>query len=175
MTRARTVPAMSVAAWCALPLLVRPGRLARAPASRIAAALVLTLAAAWPESLSGQRDDRQHRSPAPAFTNIAAVAGVRFDHVNGASPDKHLVETMGSGALLSDLDGDGWVDIFLVDGGSLADAAAAGRAQHRLFRLHAPHLVATIDELVHGASRLVAPPLVRTSRLSRDRAPPLFA
>lgn len=72
--------------------------------------------------------------PAPLFTDIATHAGLAFHHTNGASPDKHLVETMGSGALFFDYDGDGWVDIFLVDGGSLADAATARRARHRLFR-----------------------------------------
>ena len=41
---------------------------------------------------------------------------------------------MGSGAVFFDYDADGWVDLFLVDGGSLADAAVAARARHRLFR-----------------------------------------
>ena len=31
------------------------------------------------------------------FTDITRESGVSFHHVNGASPDKHLVETMGSG------------------------------------------------------------------------------
>ena len=72
-------------------------------------------------------------APPPQFTDVARQAGVVFHHTNGASPDKHLVETMGSGAVFFDYDGDGWIDIFLVDGGSVADAAVAGRARHRLF------------------------------------------
>ena len=67
------------------------------------------------------------------FVDVSRHAGVTFQHTNGASPDKHLVETMGSGGLFFDYDNDGWVDIFLVDGGSLADAAIAKRARHRLF------------------------------------------
>jgi hypothetical protein len=70
----------------------------------------------------------------PRFVDVARHAGVAFDHTNGASPDKHLVETMGSGGLFFDYDNDGWIDIFLVDGGSVADPAAARRARHRLFR-----------------------------------------
>jgi hypothetical protein len=70
---------------------------------------------------------------APQFVDVARHAGVLFHHTNGASADKHLVETMGSGALFFDYDGDGWIDIFLVDGGSIADAAADRRARHRLY------------------------------------------
>ncbi len=69
----------------------------------------------------------------PQFVDIARHAGIAFTHTNGASPDKHLVETMGSGGLFFDYDNDGWIDIFLVDGGSLADPAVAERARHRLF------------------------------------------
>ena len=70
----------------------------------------------------------------PQFIDVARQAGVVFRQTNGASADKHLVETMGSGGLFFDFDGDGWIDIFLVDGGSLADDSVARRAQHRLYR-----------------------------------------
>jgi hypothetical protein len=72
-------------------------------------------------------------TPLPQFVDIARQAGIVFQHTNGASPDKHLVETMGSGALFFDYDGDGWIDAFLVDGGSIADPAADRRARHRLY------------------------------------------
>jgi hypothetical protein len=68
------------------------------------------------------------------FQNIAIAAGVAVRHTNGASSDKYLAETMGSGAVFFDADGDGWVDLFLVDGGSITDAGVMARAQHRLFR-----------------------------------------
>jgi enediyne biosynthesis protein E4 len=68
------------------------------------------------------------------FTDMTRESGVRFHHVNGASPDKHLVETMGSGGLFFDYDNDGWIDLFLVDGGSLADPRVASQAKHRLYR-----------------------------------------
>jgi hypothetical protein len=72
--------------------------------------------------------------PLPQFADVTREAGIAFHHTNGASADKHLVETMGSGGLIFDYDADGWIDLFLVDGGSLADAAIARRARHRLYR-----------------------------------------
>jgi hypothetical protein len=69
-----------------------------------------------------------------AFENVAAAAGIVFTHTNGASPDKYLAETMGSGGVLLDFDNDGLLDLFLVDGGSVADAAVNARARHRLYR-----------------------------------------
>jgi hypothetical protein len=68
------------------------------------------------------------------FRNIAAAAGVNVTHVNGASPEKYFAEIMGSGGLFFDFDDDGWIDIFIVDGGSVADAKVAATARHRLFR-----------------------------------------
>ncbi len=68
------------------------------------------------------------------FTDVTREAGIDFLHVNGSSPDKHLVETMGSGGLFFDYDNDGWIDIFLVDGGSLADPAVDRKARPRLYR-----------------------------------------
>ena len=68
------------------------------------------------------------------FENVAAATGISFTHTNGTSPDKYLVETMGSGGVLFDYDNDGLVDLFLVDGGSIADATVNSRARHRLYR-----------------------------------------
>jgi hypothetical protein len=50
---------------------------------------------------------------------------LNFVHVNGASDEKFLPEIIGAGGLFLDFDNDGWLDVFLVDGGSLADPALA--------------------------------------------------
>ena len=68
------------------------------------------------------------------FVNASAQSGITFQHVNGASPDRHLYEIMSGGGLFFDYDNDGWLDVFLVDGGSLTNAAIDKTAQHRLYR-----------------------------------------
>lgn len=98
--------------------------------SRPLLAVVLTALAAAPSLLA----QRAAVDSAVQFQRITPASGIQFTHVNGASPDKYLVETMGSGAVLFDYDDDGWVDLLLVDGGSLADAKTAARARHRLYR-----------------------------------------
>ena len=70
----------------------------------------------------------------PMFRDVAVSAGLDFTHVSGASDQKFLPEILGSGGLFFDFDDDGWLDIFLVDGGSFADPTVAQRARHRLFR-----------------------------------------
>ena len=68
------------------------------------------------------------------FEDITQQAGLTFRHTNGASADKHIVETMSSGGLFFDYDNDGWLDVFLVDGGSLADPKVAATARDCLYR-----------------------------------------
>src|SRR6266545_627921 len=50
-----------------------------------------------------------------AFTDVTTQAGIRFVHNSGAFGRKYLPETMGSGAVWFDADGDGWQDMLLVN------------------------------------------------------------
>ncbi|MGH9804442.1 MAG: FG-GAP repeat domain-containing protein, partial [Candidatus Acidiferrales bacterium] len=72
--------------------------------------------------------------PEVAFIEATAAAKVSFRHQNGATPEKYMPETMGAGGLFFDFDNDGWLDIFLVNSGSLADARVAKATRHGLFR-----------------------------------------
>ena len=51
-----------------------------------------------------------------AFTDVAQSAGITFRHENAASPEKFLIETMGSGCGWIDYDQNGLLDLYLVNG-----------------------------------------------------------
>jgi hypothetical protein len=53
--------------------------------------------------------------PAVTFVDATEQARIHFTHNNGAFGKKYLPETMGSGGLFLDVDGDGWQDILLIN------------------------------------------------------------
>ncbi len=53
------------------------------------------------------------------FEEVAAKAGLRFVTSNSPTPNKNQVETMVSGVALFDYDGDGYLDIYLVNGAAI--------------------------------------------------------
>ena len=54
--------------------------------------------------------------PKPIFEDVAPETGLDWSHVNGMSGKFYIAEIMGSGSALFDYDGDGDLDIFLVQG-----------------------------------------------------------
>lgn len=61
------------------------------------------------------------------FTDQTQQAGIHFKHTNGASKEKYLPETMGSGGLFLDYNNDGDLDIYLVNSGTLSGTSQPHR------------------------------------------------
>ena len=54
--------------------------------------------------------------PGFRLVDVSAAAGLQFRHNSGAFGSKYLPETLGPGCAFLDYDGDGWLDILLVNG-----------------------------------------------------------
>src|SRR5271157_2326311 len=60
----------------------------------------------------------------PLFVDVTRAAGIDFRLTCGSLEKLYIVETMCGGAAAFDYDNDGWLDILLVDGSTLADYRA---------------------------------------------------
>jgi hypothetical protein len=83
----------------------------------------MALLAGVPLTVAGQRglpraESRRPATAAPRiqFIDVTAKAGIGFVHKSGASPEKYMVETFGSGVAWIDYDADGFPDLFFVNG-----------------------------------------------------------
>jgi len=70
-------------------------------------------------------------SALPFFVDATVEAGLDFRHVNGASGRFYYPEINTGGICVFDADGDGWMDIYMVNGASLPGHPSYGKATDR--------------------------------------------
>ena len=68
-----------------------------------------------------------------SFVDVTLHAGIKFVHTSGAYGRKLLPETLGSGCVFLDADGDGWQDIFLINS-TAWPGHKTGRSTSALYR-----------------------------------------
>jgi tetratricopeptide (TPR) repeat protein len=89
----------------------------------------LHLAASRPKANTGD-----HHTVIPQFQDDAEAAGLRFVFDNGRTPQRQMPETSAGGIGILDYDGDGWMDIFAIQGGAFPPGPARRHGGDRLFR-----------------------------------------
>ncbi|MDP6702173.1 MAG: hypothetical protein QGH25_21145, partial [Candidatus Latescibacteria bacterium] len=70
----------------------------------------------------------------PGFVDVAAAAGVALRTVSGSPEKEHIVECNTGGTALFDYDGDGDIDIFIVNGSRLGGYDPASAPRSELYR-----------------------------------------
>jgi enediyne biosynthesis protein E4 len=69
-----------------------------------------------------------------AFRDEAEAAGLHFTYHNGKSAQHQIPEAIGGGVAVLDYDGDGWLDVYLVQGGPFPPEPDQAGPADRLFR-----------------------------------------
>lgn len=79
--------------------------------------------------------ETERRRDGVQLRNVAVQAGLTFVLRNGATPRKYQIETMTGGVAVLDYDGDGWQDVYFVNGAELPAMKKTGpQFWNRLYR-----------------------------------------
>ena len=74
------------------------------------------------------------QQPAPLFADATQQAGLHWQHRSGGPEKWHILEAKGGGAAFLDYDGDGYLDIYLVNGSTLERTGHVSPLDNALYR-----------------------------------------
>src|SRR5262249_20059094 len=86
------------------------------------------------QSRAKPTDSGPHDLVIPTFLDEAAARGLVFRFDNGPSEEHQLPETRPGGVALLDFDGDGWLDVYALQGGPFPPRGCPPPFGDRLFR-----------------------------------------
>ena len=103
----------------------------RMPAHLVAGAFGLLLAAC---SMGTDRGSRDPAIDAPLFVEVGAEAGLDFVHRSGATGEFYYPELLQPGCAFLDFDNDSFLDVYLIQGGSIPARPEDRQDENRLYR-----------------------------------------
>ena len=108
-------------------------QLLKAAGTAVATALLPSAGWGWTQTPQQTAESRV-RPLGYTVTDVAAAAGLKFIHVSGGDQrKKYILETTGSGVAFFDYDGDGWLDVFLVNSSRIEGFPATTAPSNKLF------------------------------------------
>src|SRR5215467_1948443 len=85
-------------------------------------------------SLPSSKAERTPGDSKQILADVTQQAGITWKQFSGESQDRFLIETMGGGVAFLDFDGDGLLDIFLVNGGETPHGKSSTAVRNALYR-----------------------------------------
>ena len=86
-------------------------------------------------------------SPSLIFEDVAADAGLNFQHFSGSPEKQYILESMSGGVAWIDFDRDGWMDLYLVNGGRWEELVQGKRTvSNALYRNNGDGTFANVTE-----------------------------
>ena len=133
----QSLAATEVSAIATIQSVPADGRTSKIAFSTKARTLLDALADVIPQDAHDRDQTGSPRSlTVPVFVDFARASGLNFRYDNDPTPICRMPETMGGGVGLLDYDGDGWLDVYAVQGGTLSNEStpAPSAQRDRLFR-----------------------------------------
>jgi len=116
------------------------------PLNRVIVGLIAAGCVAVAVAIFVCSDHEPRRKPTPTDRNLppgrnpiqladmTGATGITFVHTDGSSGERYIMETVTAGLALLDYDGDGWIDIYFLNGAPLRGAKADVPSRNALYR-----------------------------------------